>query len=413
MRRCESTKLIIIVCEVLILFDGALCSRGLFDCSPKLGLSGLECSFVGNFSKVQSLKEEINSSNVSLNRISALRLQNVQFNNFSIKSSFYKLDNLKKIVINNSSGLRHLEYIKFDRKLETIEVTNCGVEEADETSLINLLRLVTLKLNNNMISILHEKAFELNKLESLDLSFNRISWLPVNIFSNCVNLRYFKLSSNLIKEIPATLFIMNEKIVEIFLNNNKILAIEKCAILKFKLLKKFDLKGNICTNESFNISNSVQLIRIQKYLTLCNANYEMMVHLNATILQSRQETASSLTLELLTEDVKSSRPSKLIKNDSTLNWKKNNEEDFLEEAPSEVSENHSEKPMKNKSFTAVTVTSIIDAGVPQCLLLSLSISASTLLIVAAMLYLTLRQLNKTSSKNNNIQISTLRYESEV
>lgn len=413
MKRWENTKLILAVCKLLLLIDGSLSSSDSIECFPKKGSPGLGCSFIGNFSEVQSLQEEVYSSNVTLNSIAALKLQNIIFKSFSVKSSFYKLDNLKQMVINNCSGLNNLKNMEFDIKLESIEVTHCGVEEAGEASFRNLLRLVELKLNNNLIASLHEKAFELNKLESLDLSFNRISWLPERIFHNCANLRYLKLSSNFIREIPAMLFAQNEVIVEIILRNNKIVAIERSDRPTFKLLEKFDLKGNFCSNESFNISSSTHLILIQNKLKLCYVNYEMLLHTNQTIQQIKSESDSPEASGSSEKGERNLRPSRIIKDDPAPNWERNIQEEVTEEAPTGDFKNNLTRAMNNEALTAVTVSSVSKTDpILQCWLISLSISASTLLIVAVMLYLSHRQLKK-SSFNDNIPVSSYRHESKV
>lgn len=416
MKRWENTKLIFVL--IFSLLNCGLCSSDFIECYQKFGLS--ECNFEGSFSDVQSLKNAAFQSNVTLNSIVALKLQNIHFINFSIKSSFYKLDHLKQVVINNCSGLKLLEDIEFDRKLETLEVTNCNVEEAGENSLRNLLRLVTLKLNNNLISALHENVFELSKVETIDLSFNHISWLPERIFHNCVNLRYLKLSTNFIREISATLFVKNKNIVEIILTNNRVLAIERSDALPFKLLKKLDLRGNFCCSEVFNINNSAYLNRMYKNLALCYANHEMLLHINGKIQKITNSVGGSWRESASPEPgaqtrskkrEKNFQPFKKLKDVPSLNeGDEDFDEDSYEEVPTETTNDDLTNTMTSE---AVAISSTINnETLSQCWLISLSISASALSIMFAMLYISHRRLSKVSF-NYNIPISTLRYESKV
>lgn len=230
-----------------------------------------------------------------------LKLQSVKIVTFS-SEQFEGLDDIPQINIDNSTGLFNLENFLFVRRLESIEVKNSDLEIVGEKPFLKLFRLATLKLTNNKIKTVNQRAFsDLAKVTEIDLSFNEIQWIHGDTFASCQQLRFLRLTSNLMTSVPPELVSRNQRLIELALADNKILAINKRDFsLPLTTLTTLDLRRNICVDANYVIKSSF-MFQASKAFAICFMNHEVIHHMNGTIdkmLETNKRTVCDQTADV-------------------------------------------------------------------------------------------------------------------
>ena len=175
----------------------------------------------------------------SINIINSARLIN---DDIEEKNKMIDYELFEKMKENNKRALKKIEtfenkYLnelnaKLGLKLKGDEISinldgkNIGSIELKLLSNIEFKNLKEIDLSNNdIIDINPLKDFKTPKLKSLDLSFNKIIKVDPfkEILKNIPEIEYLDLSNNLIKNADVFKDKIFEKIIQINLNNNKIL----------------------------------------------------------------------------------------------------------------------------------------------------------------------------------------------
>ena len=92
-------------------------------------------------------------------------------------------------------------------RLETLELSGNKISTLSEKPFDRLNQLTNLKLDHNNLNSLDPESFHgLTKLQRLDLSYNNIEFIPDQLFSQCLNLQNLDLSHNRLTNLPDKIF---------------------------------------------------------------------------------------------------------------------------------------------------------------------------------------------------------------
>jgi Leucine-rich repeat (LRR) protein len=108
----------------------------------------------------------------------------------------------------------------------------------------------------------------MEKLEELYLSGNEFSELPKDVFKPLSNLQFLSIGSNLIKVIHSDAFGIHNKLTEIDLTNNELVAVDGKIVDK-TAVGWLDMSGNICSQEEVFDRDE-----IKEKIRKCNENYQ-------------------------------------------------------------------------------------------------------------------------------------------
>jgi Leucine-rich repeat (LRR) protein len=208
-----------------------------------------------------------------------------------IPSSIYFLANLKKLVLNNQSGvnfnafdllqnLRNLEYLdlsynSFKKIIDSIgELKNLKYLNIEHNnintlpkSIGNLKNLQEIKLNDNKIKALPETFENLKNLRNIDLRNNNISGIS-NSLVKLQNLEYLNLESNNIVKLPEH-FSNLESLKELYLYKNKITTLPD-SFGNLKNLKILHIQHNNIEALPNSIGNLISLKELDLYQNKIN-----------------------------------------------------------------------------------------------------------------------------------------------
>ncbi|MDX1797632.1 MAG: zinc-ribbon domain-containing protein [Candidatus Lokiarchaeia archaeon] len=126
-----------------------------------------------------------------------------------IHSKIFLTNRLKSIEKINSET--HLGFLHDNKRVITLGLNRCGIEVLP-SSIENLENLEELYLTENRLNYLPSSLGNLTKLKKVDLSDNHLIELPIEI-GNLIALKELHLNHNVIQNLPDT--ISNLKILEI------------------------------------------------------------------------------------------------------------------------------------------------------------------------------------------------------
>lgn len=252
------------------------------------------------------MKGKRNEAFFQQNNTSNNSLQHSQHSQTNSFSSLYKLSHKTGLLNLSSKSLNlipsevfQLNYLldSDENFWEIVPLTKLDLSYNEITEIpseiSNLIDLNTLKLRNNLISILNIKLFECSKLKYLDLTSNKLNSIN-NYFNGILSeLQECLINENNLNEFP--IFLINcydIKIIE--LNTNKIRFIPQ-DILNLRQLIRLCLNNNSLEEIPISIStlNNLQVLDIRKNrltslpdlkqlinLTLLDAGENMIVEVN-------------------------------------------------------------------------------------------------------------------------------------
>ncbi|XP_034049752.1 leucine-rich repeat-containing protein 17 [Thalassophryne amazonica] len=126
-----------------------------------------------------------------------------------------------------------------------LELSGNKLTEVRTRSFIGLWSLKVLLMSNNSIHILHPQSLSpLQFLERLDLSFNRLRWLPRDFSQRLSSLQELRLDHNLLQYLDTPSLDHFENLRKLDLSYNQISGIESRAFHCLSRLTQLKLKGN-------------------------------------------------------------------------------------------------------------------------------------------------------------------------
>ncbi|XP_067117311.1 toll-like receptor 7 [Osmerus mordax] len=218
-----------------------------------------------NLSDIRCLNLSGNAMSQSLNGSEFTLLSNIQYLDFSEN----RLDLLYSTAFKELTNLVILDISKNNHYFEAEGLTHM----LNFTS--NLPKLKTLLMNHNQISTSTNTEMMSWSLETLQFINNRLDMLwrdgdtrYFNYFKNLRNLKALYISNNNLNFIPQQVFGgLPDKLIELYINNNKLTSFAWKELNILQNLEVLDLSGNRLTKVPVILSNCTQSL---KKLLLCD-----------------------------------------------------------------------------------------------------------------------------------------------
>lgn len=135
--------------------------------------------------------------------------------------------------------------------LQTLWITNSGMESAKRESLKDLKQLKTIYFDKNKLKTLEtDLLWDVNELEFLSLNQNIITEIPRNFLKRSINLKQLWMNNNLLEVLEPNTFENNWKLIEIHMEYNKLKIIESEVLNLLTNLQVVNFEDNICINMS-------------------------------------------------------------------------------------------------------------------------------------------------------------------
>ena len=232
---------------------------------------------------LETLPAELISQNPDLQNI---RVQNNRL--LYIPDEFFVKEVLLKSIDFSNNQIKSLpKRIFFCKALVELVLANNNIEQLPDLS--SLLNLESLLINNNKL-IKTPSISGLSKLKTLNLSNNKLTNVELSSFSGLINVEQLILRSNIISQIPPTLFKDLKKLILLDISENQMTSFESLTELtsldslllafnrlsSFKGIEKFpnltvlDLKNNKLKGLD------VGVINLKKLKTLDVSNNDLL-----------------------------------------------------------------------------------------------------------------------------------------
>ncbi|XP_077287648.1 uncharacterized protein LOC143912248 [Arctopsyche grandis] len=180
---------------------------------------------------------------------------------------------------------------------------------------MNYKLIERLDLSHNGIFWIGLHAFAgLDKLESFDLSYNRIQSIPNDIFSYNKNLTILNLSKNKFTRLSNQPFLSHDSLKVIDLSYCLISFLPKNVFQELPKLTELDLRGNYMIGLKINIFESMknlrflnlnnnswhcnnEFVRLEEWLLVNKVKYQLQCKLNVKKFEEIKMLSSSDTIE--------------------------------------------------------------------------------------------------------------------
>ncbi|KFM80199.1 Carboxypeptidase N subunit 2, partial [Stegodyphus mimosarum] len=118
------------------------------------------------------------------------------------------VQSLETFIVENSEVISLSQEFNFWSNLTFIQLINCSIRWLHIKAFNRNTKLAILSLANNLITKVLSSMFPQPAyyLWSLDLSYNKLKWLPGDLFKSMFSLRELKLDNNDFKDVSVSLF---------------------------------------------------------------------------------------------------------------------------------------------------------------------------------------------------------------
>lgn len=176
---------------------------------------------LSNLKRLSIWRCDISTISPDLSNLTKLSEINISETLIESLPSIKKLNNLKKLILENNKFLSYLpQGLDFLNSLEILHINNCGIKFFP-TQILKLNKLRDLTLTDIILDYsTTEQIFDrMKNLRVLSLEKCDINELPTNIL-NCKELVRIKLTNNKMSNLPDEIFNL-PNLQELILNNNK------------------------------------------------------------------------------------------------------------------------------------------------------------------------------------------------
>ncbi|XP_039701118.1 leucine-rich repeat-containing protein 66 [Pteropus medius] len=240
------------------------------------------CSFTGKPDTSVDISQTAATVDVNYNFFRVL-LQFPTKNEWNIKHLDLSNNLISKITINPRAHLHALEILTLNNNaihaiLLALPSPKSSSMKHQRSNLRNgLLFLKFLILQRNKLSDIPEGLWKLKSLQSLDLSFNKISQIGVSDFHNCLQLENLYLKSNNIFRIHPRAFKDLKKLQVVDLSNNALTTVLPMMLIALELPHlEADLADNQwqCDNSVTVFQNFISESWRKNWNVICNRSIE-------------------------------------------------------------------------------------------------------------------------------------------
>lgn len=211
------------------------------------------------------------------------------FNMIKISNASYvpinlneKFSNLRMVTVKRCP-LRKITRNNFKlNKLETLELSFDHINVIEENSFDELKELRLIEIDFNRLTKLSENLFSRTvSLEEIHLNHNSITSLPSKLFRNLAKLKWLSVTSNNLTFLHSEIFRNNKNLKKLFLQNNHLTEIVDTFYTPIlENLFYLNLKNNTCIDQCYsddekvlNRTNCVRSYHLKKDLEKCRGKY--------------------------------------------------------------------------------------------------------------------------------------------
>jgi Leucine-rich repeat (LRR) protein len=260
-----------IVCSDSILYESQL-KKDLFKKLQSVNELKIDSCKILNlennvFSGLNSLKKlKINTKNSEWDATKSLATYPGSVNGLNELVNLELTDsNIRKISDGFYCSLNNLKVLNLTRnRLESIDNLGFSTNSFLDCGGAALQELQTLDISYNQISFIPENwaVSKFRRLQQLNLQHNNISELTGETLAGLNSLRILNLSHNLLEQLPNTLFYGSRELREIYLQNNKIYDLSHGIFHRLEQLLILDLSQNQLTSHNIDNGTFAGLIRL-------------------------------------------------------------------------------------------------------------------------------------------------------
>ncbi|XP_013198100.1 toll-like receptor 7 [Amyelois transitella] len=209
------------------------------------GLRGLKTLRIRSMNTDWNNNKELELSLGAFNGLRELHTLDLAYNNIrKIPSDlFCALENIISLNLTRNK-IKFVDELGFGHK--------CG----------STLQTIDLSHNDIMSLPADSEILHLRRLTQLFLQDNKISELPVDVFSDLLSLKVVNLSDNAINYLPEGLFHNTREIREIYMQNNELEALPKRIFNRLEQLLVLDLSANKLKSDHIEDETFSGLIRL-------------------------------------------------------------------------------------------------------------------------------------------------------
>nr|ABK88278.1 toll-like receptor [Carcinoscorpius rotundicauda] len=189
--------------------------------------------------------------------------QNIEYN-YRIEYSLYKY---LKVECYGSAPYKFAMFSELDvAEIDYLIFVMCPLPNINFKDLFHGLTVKKLIFERRTRGSVFVSLFkDLTSLESLNLSWNEISFLPEGIFQNLINIKSLQISNNQFKTVPEDIFQPLSNLENLDLGSNKLARLPKYLFSNLSKLKRLYLYNNqlsFLPNDIFNNLNSLEVLEL-------------------------------------------------------------------------------------------------------------------------------------------------------
>lgn len=200
-----------------------------------------------------------------------------------------------EIFIARNVSLNRIDSAMFTKNASTLKSLTCSFNNLTnivDNTFSQLTHLEILNLQYNQIDLIESHAFyNLTRLQQLNLSFNRIKSLAFLMLRSLESLTDLDLRHNLIRVISRGQFANNQQLARVHLEDNEIKLIDNGTFDGLASIEILDLRDNNCIDRSFN---AFEYQNHRNELLCCIAEYAQ--HIDCDVKDNRSFMKSHLIL---------------------------------------------------------------------------------------------------------------------
>lgn len=213
------------------------------------------------------LAESSDQLNISTQIVDKLIMLDLSNNNIDLELlvaqySFTKLESL--ILANVSINGGNMSVLGQFKGLKCLDLSQNHLEGFNVVKIINehLNKLELLSLANVGVQSSHLNFSNLNKLNSLDLSVNLITEIPVLTFQDTYNIIRLNLSRNQISFIDRSSLSNMTDLVWLDLSSNRLKTMSGIALKRFPRLRDFRMDRNLLEDQNYKFYGSTDVTKL-------------------------------------------------------------------------------------------------------------------------------------------------------
>ncbi|EZA55703.1 Slit-like protein 2 protein [Ooceraea biroi] len=194
----------------------------------------------------------------------------------------YALTALKRLRVldlaNNHLNVLHDKIFQEGLPIRTLNLKNCTVSVIEHGAFRGLNNLYELNLEHNHFTATALDRLDIPGLRVLRISYNNFSQINANSLDGLPSLQHLAMDSSQIHRMPAEIFSKNKNLAKLLLSNNLLRVLPAMLFLGLEALKEIKLDGNMFQEVPYDAFANATTV---EFLSLAN---NVLVHVDMSRL---------------------------------------------------------------------------------------------------------------------------------